>query len=57
VPQYDTLTNLGDIGEAKMKTSGLEMRNLRAFGIFVGLVGVGTLVSVKVAAHVLGKLW
>ncbi|OAK98435.1 hypothetical protein IQ06DRAFT_279753 [Phaeosphaeriaceae sp. SRC1lsM3a] len=57
VPQYDTLTNLGDIGEAKMKTSGLEMRNLRAFGIFVGLVGVGTIVSVKVAWHVLGKLW
>lgn len=57
VPQYDTLTNLGDIGEAKMKTSGLEMRNLRTFGIFVGLVGVGTIVSVKVASHILGKLW
>lgn len=57
VPQYDTLTNLGDIGEAKMKTSGLEMRNLKAFGIFVGLVGVGTFVSVKVTSHILGKMW
>ncbi|KAF1917062.1 hypothetical protein BDU57DRAFT_517531 [Ampelomyces quisqualis] len=57
VPQYDTLTNLGDIGEAKMKTSGLEMRNLRAFSVFVGLVGVGTFVSAKIASHVLSKLW
>jgi hypothetical protein len=57
VPQYDTLTNLGDIGEAKLKTSGLEMRNLKAFGIFAGVLGVGTVVAVKVAAHVLGKMW
>ncbi|KAH7090579.1 hypothetical protein FB567DRAFT_465862 [Paraphoma chrysanthemicola] len=57
VPQYDTLTKLGDIGERKLKTSSLEMRNLRAFGIFLGAVGIGTWVSVKVASHVLGKLW
>ncbi|KAL5114105.1 hypothetical protein ACEQ8H_008037 [Pleosporales sp. CAS-2024a] len=57
VPQYDTLTNLGDIGQAKMKTSGLEMRNLRAFAIFAGLLGVGSIVSIKVASHLLGKLW
>lgn len=57
VPQYDTLTNLGDIGEAKMKTSELEMRNLKAFGIFAGMIGVGTVVAVKLAAQVLGKMW
>jgi hypothetical protein len=57
VPQYDTLTNLGDIGEPKKGRSALETRNLRAFGIFVGLVGVGTIVSIKVGLHLLGKLW
>ena len=57
VPQYDTLTNLGDIGERKMKTSSIEMRNLRALGIFVGAVGLGAWVSVKVASHILGRLW
>jgi hypothetical protein len=57
VPQYDTLTNLGDIGEAKRGRSALETRNLRAFGIFAGLVGVGTIVSIKVGLHMLAKLW
>jgi hypothetical protein len=57
VPQFDTLTNLGDIGERKLKTSGLEMRNLKTLSIGVGAVIVGTWVSVKVALHVLGRLW
>ncbi|KAJ4369168.1 hypothetical protein N0V83_006252 [Neocucurbitaria cava] len=56
VPQYDTLTNLGDIGERKVKTSSTEMRNLRALGIFVGLVGVGVWVSVKVASNLIGRI-
>jgi hypothetical protein len=61
VPQYDTLTNLGDIGEPKKQRSALEMRNLRAFSIFAGVVVVGTVagvwVSVKVASHILRRLW
>jgi hypothetical protein len=57
VPQYDTLTNLGDIGERKLKTSSIEMRNLRAIGVFAGVVLVGTIVSVKVAASIICRLW
>ncbi|KAH8708628.1 hypothetical protein GQ44DRAFT_776996 [Phaeosphaeriaceae sp. PMI808] len=57
VPQYDTLTNLGDIGEKKMRTSNLEMRNLRAFGIFVGMASVGMWASLKVGLYVLKKLY
>ncbi|KAH7359878.1 hypothetical protein BKA66DRAFT_471777 [Pyrenochaeta sp. MPI-SDFR-AT-0127] len=57
VPQYDTLTNLGDIGARKLKTSSIEMRNLRAFGIFLGVLGLGTWVSVKVASNIIGRMW
>ncbi|KAI8934846.1 hypothetical protein NX059_008525 [Plenodomus lindquistii] len=57
VPQYDTLTNLGDIGERKLPTSSIEMRNLRVFGAGVVALGVGVFVSVKVVSGILGKLW
>lgn len=57
VPQYDTLTNLGDIGERKQKNGSIEMRNLKALGVFIGIVTVGTVISVKIASNVLGKLW
>ncbi|CAO2651261.1 Nn.00g095580.m01.CDS01 [Neocucurbitaria sp. VM-36] len=57
VPQYDTLTNLGDIGERKLKTSSIEMRNLRALGIFIGVVGLGAWVSVKVTSTLVGRIW
>lgn len=56
VPQYDTLTNLGDIGVSK-KQGSIEMRNLKALGIFVGVVTVGTVVAVKVASSILGRMW
>lgn len=61
VPQYDTLTNLGDIGERKMSASDIELRNLRTFAAFAGIaavgLGLGMWVSVKVASRVLGTLW
>jgi hypothetical protein len=57
VPQYDTLTNLGDLGEGKLKRGSNEMRNLKALGIFVGVVTVGTIVSVKFASIIVGRLW
>lgn len=57
VPQYDTLTNLGDIGERKLKSSSIEMRNLRALAIFVSVLGLGTWLSVKVALNILGRMW
>jgi hypothetical protein len=57
VPQYDTLTHLGNIGERKQKAFSNEMRNLKALGIFVGIVAVGTTVAVKIASHIVGKMW
>lgn len=61
VPQYDTLTNLGDIGERKLKTSSIEMRNLKMFGAGVVAMGVVLFVSVKVASvvvsNIMGRLW
>lgn len=57
VPQYDTLTKLGDIGERKIKTSSIEMRNLRTLGVFVGVASVGLVVSGKIAVVLLRRLW
>jgi hypothetical protein len=57
VPQYDTLTHLGDLGERKQKQYSNEMRNLKALGIFVGGLAVGTVVTVKVASHALASMW
>jgi hypothetical protein len=51
------MIHLGNLGERKQKQYSNEMRNLKALGIFVGLLGVGTLVSVKVAAHIVGRMW
>ncbi|CAI9632174.1 unnamed protein product [Alternaria burnsii] len=57
VPQYDTLTHLGNIGERKKVSLSNELRNLKALGIGVGVLAVGTLVAAKVAASVIGRLW
>ncbi|KAI4645255.1 hypothetical protein J4E93_006055 [Alternaria ventricosa] len=57
VPQYDTLTHLGNIGERKKVALSNEMRNLKALGIGVGVLAVGTLVAVKIAVRVVGRLW
>lgn len=57
VPQFDTLTHLGDLGERKKQPYSIEMRNLKALGIGMGVVAVGTIVSVKLALHLVGRLW
>ncbi|KAF2130966.1 hypothetical protein P153DRAFT_365590 [Dothidotthia symphoricarpi CBS 119687] len=57
VPEFSTLTELGDHGERKIKDSSIELRNLKALGIFVGVLVVGTWVSVKVTSSILGMLW
>ncbi|KAJ4318629.1 hypothetical protein N0V94_004334 [Neodidymelliopsis sp. IMI 364377] len=61
VPEYDTLTELGKHEERKVMKSGIESRNLRAFGIFVVIslvaLTVGTYATVKVASRVLGTMW
>ncbi|KAL1606675.1 hypothetical protein SLS60_004082 [Paraconiothyrium brasiliense] len=53
VPEYDTVTALGKPREIKLKSSNVEMRNLRALGIFFGVVGLGAWVGIKVASKLL----
>lgn len=57
VPQYDTLTQLGDIGERKQQRFSNELRNLKALGIAVGVVTLGTIISVKLALRIVGTMW
>lgn len=57
VPEYDTLTKLGEIPARKLTTSSVEMRNLKAFGVFIGVITVGAWVSIKAASFALSRLW
>jgi len=57
VPQYETVTEMGDLKEIKLRSNSIEMRNLKALGIFLGVVGVGSWVSFKVASSVVSRLW
>ncbi|KAF2447066.1 hypothetical protein P171DRAFT_409430 [Karstenula rhodostoma CBS 690.94] len=52
VPEYDTVTDMGKPREIKLKSSGVETRNLRTLGIFFGVVGIGAYVGIKVASNV-----
>ncbi|PVI05714.1 hypothetical protein DM02DRAFT_70400 [Periconia macrospinosa] len=56
VPEYETVTEMGVPREIKLRSS-VETRNLRALGIFLAVVGVGTWVSFKVTSSFLGRLW
>ncbi|KAF2749037.1 hypothetical protein M011DRAFT_420316 [Sporormia fimetaria CBS 119925] len=47
VPEYETVTELGKAGESEFKGTSVEMRNLKALGVFVGVVGVGSWVAWK----------
>jgi hypothetical protein len=47
--QY-TVTDMGKPREIKLKSSGVELRNLRTLGIFFGVLGIGTYVGIRVAS-------
>lgn len=57
VPEYSTLTELGDHGERKIKNSSIETRNLKALCIFVGVLFVGMCVWLKVTVSILRMMW
>ncbi|KAF2273268.1 uncharacterized protein EI97DRAFT_159756 [Westerdykella ornata] len=50
VPEYETVTELGAPTEIKLQGSSVERRNLRTLGIFLGVVGIGTWASLKLAS-------
>ena len=57
VPEYETVTDMGKPSEIKLKSSYVETRNLRALGIFLGIVGIGAWASLKVAGAIVSRIW
>lgn len=56
VPEYNTITDMGKPSEIKLGTSSVERRNLRVLGYFLGAVGVGAWVSLKVASSIISRI-
>ncbi|KAF2464955.1 uncharacterized protein BDR25DRAFT_337297 [Lindgomyces ingoldianus] len=57
VPEYTTVTDMGTPSEIKLGSSSVEMRNLRALGIFFIVLGVGAWAALKIASTVTSKVW
>jgi hypothetical protein len=56
VPEYSTITEMGECEEEKQDYSAVEQRNLKTFviatGLFAGLLGASLFVTGKVVAGV-----
>jgi hypothetical protein len=57
VPEYSTITEMGECEEEKATVSYVERRNLRTFCIAVGFMGVGTWIGLKVVSAVARAAW
>jgi hypothetical protein len=57
VPEYNTITDMGKMREIKLRKSSVETRNLRTLGVFMGVIGIGAWVSLKMASYVVAKVW
>jgi hypothetical protein len=57
IPEFETVTDMGKLSEIKLKDSNVEMRNLRTLGIFLGVMGLGAWVSLKVTSAVYRMVW
>lgn len=57
VPEYSTITEMGECEEEKATVSYVERRNLRTFCIAVGVMGVGSWIGLKVASAVARAAW
>jgi hypothetical protein len=57
VPQYETVTEMGKPKDINVRSNSVEMRNLQALGIFLGVVGVGSWVTYKVVTSVVARVW
>jgi hypothetical protein len=56
VPDYGTVTEMGAPSDLHVNSS-VEMRNLKALGIFCGVVGVGAWASLKVTSMIIRSIW
>lgn len=56
VPEYSTITSMGECEEAKATYSHVESRNLKTFVIGIGFLGVGGWVGYKVVSGIASRL-
>ena len=57
VPEYSTLTEMGECEEEKATYSHVESRNRNTFIVGLAVVGVGTWVAYKVASGIVRSVW
>lgn len=56
VPEYSTITEMGECEEAKATYSHVESRNLKTFVIGIGVIGIGTWVGLKVLSGIASRV-
>lgn len=57
VPEYSTITEMGECEEEKADYSYVESRNLKTFVIAVGVMGIGAFVAFKVASGIVRSVF
>jgi hypothetical protein len=57
VPEYSTITAMGECEEEKASYSQVESRNRNTFVVAVAVVGVGTWVAFRVASGLVRAIW
>ena len=57
VPEYSTITEMGECEEEKSTYSAIESRNLKTFVVAVGVMAVGTFVAFKVASGIVRSIF
>jgi hypothetical protein len=57
VPEYSTITEMGECEEEKATYSAVESRNRNTFIVGIAVVGVGTWLAVKIANGLVRSIW
>lgn len=57
VPEYSTITEMGECMEEKATSSYVERRNLKTVVIAVGVMSVGAFVAFKVASGIVRSVF
>jgi len=57
VPEFSTITEMGQSEEPSNKSSGVERRNLKALVLATGFLSIGTWCSVKIVSGIMGAIW
>lgn len=57
VPEYSTITEMGQSQGAKLANAGIEGRNLKTLLVATGVLGVGMWVGVRIGLGILHTVW